>query len=38
MERKCQIKKRKIHVNTEKYDCSILESDRYDDKNFVFLK
>ena len=39
MEKKCQIKKRKIHVNTEKYDCSILDSDRYDnDKNFVLLK
>ena len=39
MEKKCQIKKRKIHVNTEKYDCSILDSDRYDnDKKFVLLK
>ena len=39
MEKKCQIKKRKIHVNTDKYDCSILDSDKYDDnKNFVLFK
>lgn len=39
MEKKCQIKKRRIHVNTDKYDCSILDSNKYDDNdNFVLFK
>lgn len=39
MEKKCQIKKQKIHVNTDKYDCGILDSNKYDEKdNFVLLK
>lgn len=39
MEKKCEIKKKKIHVNTEKYDCSILDSDKYkSERDFVLFK
>ena len=39
VEKKCSIKRKKININTNKYDCSILESDKYNHKeDFVLFQ
>ena len=34
---KCQIKRKKININTNKYDCSILDSEKYENTNDFVL-